>query len=126
MPYAIHFCAGPWRRDMARKVNGRTAFLPLKDRIEADLAAGHFAKNVHAKYETQLGFSYRQFLYYVREYRLSSGAARPADTGLAVPAPPENPGARGPSRSGGPVVPDVPAPRKFVFRPADIDAKKLI
>lgn len=111
---------------MARKVNGRTAFLPLKDRIEADLAAGHFAKNVHAKYEIQLGFSYRQFLYYVREYRLGLGKARPAGTRLAVPALPESPGARGSLRSGGPVVPDVPAPRKFIFRPADIDAKKLI
>jgi len=111
---------------MARKVNGRTAFLPLKDRIEADLAAGHFVKNVHAKYETQLGFSYRQFLYYVREYRLGSSKARPADARLAVPALPENPGVQGPSRSGCPVIPHTPGPRKFIFRPADIDAKKLI
>ncbi len=113
---------------MARKVNGRIAFLPLRDRIEADLAAGYFAKSVHAKYETQLGFSYRQFLYYVREYGLGGGTAPPPETGLAAHAPAlaESSGMRGPSRSGGPVVPDVPAPRKFIFRPADIDAKKLI
>ena len=113
---------------MARKVNGRTTFLPLKDRIEADLAAGHFAKSVYAKYETQLGFSYRQFLYYIREYRLGPSKVHPSNTRPAAPmsALPENSDAQGLSRSGGPVIPHVPGPRKFIFRPADIDAKKLI
>ena len=54
------------------KVNGRVAFLALKDTIEAELAAGAFAKRVHSKYKEQLGFSYTQFLRYMQQYELQN------------------------------------------------------
>ncbi len=54
------------------KVNGRVAFLALKDAIEAELAAGAFAKRIHGKYKDQLGFSYTQFLRYMQQYELKN------------------------------------------------------
>jgi hypothetical protein len=54
------------------KVNGRVTFLTLKDRIEAELAAGAFAKRIHSKYKDQLGFSYTQFLRYMQQYELQN------------------------------------------------------
>ena len=52
------------------KVNGRVTFMALKDAIEAELAAGAFAKRIHSKYKDQLGFSYTQFLRYMQQYEL--------------------------------------------------------
>jgi Family of unknown function (DUF5338) len=54
------------------KVNGRVAFLALKDTIEAELSAGAFAKRIHSKYKDQLGFSYTQFLRYMQQYELQN------------------------------------------------------
>lgn len=54
------------------KVNGRVAFLALKDKIEAELSAGAFAKRIHSKYKDQLGFSYTQFLRYMQQYELQN------------------------------------------------------
>jgi Family of unknown function (DUF5338) len=54
------------------KVNGRVAFLALKDTIEAELSAGAFAKRIHSKYKGQLGFSYTQFLRYMQQYELQN------------------------------------------------------
>jgi hypothetical protein len=54
------------------KVNGRVAFLALKDTIEAELLAGAFAKRIHSKYKDQLGFSYTQFLRYMQQYELQN------------------------------------------------------
>jgi hypothetical protein len=54
------------------KVNGRVAFLALKDTIEAELTAGAFAKRIHSKYKDQLGFSYTQFLRYMQQYDLQN------------------------------------------------------
>ena len=58
------------------KVNGRVAFLALKDTIEAELAAGAFAKRIHSKYKDQLGFSYTQFLRYMQQYELQNPLQR--------------------------------------------------
>ena len=54
------------------KVNGRVAFLALKNTIEAELSAGAFAKRIHSKYKDQLGFSYTQFLRYMQQYELQN------------------------------------------------------
>jgi hypothetical protein len=65
-----------WLRRIAHgdgmKVNGRVAFLALKDTIEAELSAGAFAKRIHSKYKDQLGFSYTQFLRYMQQYDLQN------------------------------------------------------
>ena len=106
------------------RVNGRMAFLALKEAIAADLSAGLFANAVHAKYQDRLGVGYRQFLKYLKRYRLrdaadfSSAPARApllaADRLSPMPASREPVNAR---RAPG---------RKFVFNPADIDPKKLV
>jgi hypothetical protein len=71
------------------KVNGRVAFLALKDTIEAELSAGAFAKRIHSKYKDQLGFSYTQFLRYMQQYELQNPlqqchASRRAGAGARV------------------------------------------
>ena len=112
-----------------RKINGRAAFLALKDEIKAELEAGAFANSVHARYKQRLGIGYRQFLKYLRRYQLRDAtpsepiqpvhAARSANrrspVALADEAPPREPVNARPEQ-----------PRQFVFNPADIDPKKLI
>jgi hypothetical protein len=98
-----------------RKVNGRTAFLALKEEIATELATGLYANAVHAKFEARLGFGYRQFLKYLKRYRFADAATSPP-----LPSVLATPSGRKPINA----KPD--APRRFVFNPADIDAKKLI
>jgi hypothetical protein len=117
---------------LARKVSGRAAFLAHFKEIEAELATGQFASVVHGKFKDRLGFSYRQFAYYVREYEL--GPARPETSRPAPrqPAPPRlaagslPPGkALAPKMASGPII-TRPAEKRFRFDPTDIDEGKLI
>jgi hypothetical protein len=106
------------------------AFLALKEEIAADLSAGLFANAVHAKYEGRLGVGYRQFLKYLKRYRLRDAANfSPAPDRTSLLATDRFPSAPAP-RMPGPGCEPVnarPAPtRKFVFNPADIDPKKLV
>lgn len=121
---------------LARKVMGRVRFMALREEIETDLAKGLFKKAVYAKYEDQLGFTYRQFLYYVREFNLGFKRSRlpaisasavsgndqsSAETPLRRPDPENMPGSqRKPINAGR------EKPKTFHFNPADIDRKKLI
>jgi hypothetical protein len=101
-----------WLRRIAHgdgmKVNGRVAFLALKDTIEAELSAGAFAKRIHSKYKDQLGFSYTQFLRYMQQYELQNplqqchasrrvrvGAHASSTTINGRPAPSDREGRRG-------------------------------
>jgi hypothetical protein len=106
------------------------AFLALKEEIAADLSAGFFANAVHAKYEGRLGVGYRQFLKYLKRYRLRDAADfSPAPARAPLLAADRLPPEPVPRRSGPGCEPvnarRAPA-RKFVFNPADIDPKKLV
>ncbi len=61
---------------VSMKVNGRVAFLALKDQIETELEAGAFATRIYRKFRDQLGFSYTQFTRYLRQYDMQSAAQR--------------------------------------------------
>lgn len=52
------------------KMNGRPAFLAIKEKIRGELSQGVYASLIYAKYKAALPFGYRQFLHYVVEYRL--------------------------------------------------------
>jgi uncharacterized protein DUF5338 len=112
------------------RVNGRMAFLALKEAIAADLSAGLFANAVHAKHQGRLGVGYRQFLKYLKRYRLRDAAnfsSAPARAPLsAADRLPPVPVPRVPGPGCEPVNARRAPGRKFVFNPADIDPKKLV
>ena len=107
------------------KVNGRPAFLVLKDEIQAELDAGVFATRIYAKFKGKLPFSYRQFLYYVDQYDLR-GPALSAPDAAAKPQPAIDVPRSVPQAGSAPIRMRPDQPRKFIFNPADIDKKKLI
>jgi hypothetical protein len=91
---------------VSKSKNGRIKFLALKPTIEADIAAGYYAKTVFQKHEQALGIRYRQFMDYCVEYglngrrpvppaRASAPAAGPpvSPSPRATPPPPRSPGA---------------------------------
>ena len=110
---------------MPRQLNGRTTFLALMEKIRADLKAGHFIKTVHARYERQLGMSYRQFLRYVREYGLLA-EARPHLASYASRSSTALSQEGQAHQAGEPIMSEPPHPKRFIFEPAKIDEKKLI
>ena len=57
------------------KVNGRPAFLTIKDEVKQDLQNGVYASLIYAKHKERLPFGYRQFLHYIVEYRLRDGSS---------------------------------------------------
>ena len=97
--------------------NGRSAFLALKNDIEAELAAGAYAKWVHAKYEQQLGFGYRQFLKYLKRYRLHDASNLPPPAKADPPRPKSGPARQEPRRAGPRTLPT------FEYDPMDIYRK---
>jgi hypothetical protein len=115
-------------------ISGRSSFLALKSGIEADLVAGAYAKTVHAKYQSRLGISYRQFLRYLKEYESRELPAKssqpPAPGGPHTVSPKSRKPPPAPSRPSAakrePIVTRPGGPRRFVFNPADINPDKLI
>ncbi len=108
------------------KVNGRPAFLVLKDEIQAELKAGVFATRIYAKLKDRLPFSYRQFLYYIDQYGLRASAMS-APGAAAAGLQPTMVAPQSAPRSWQRTDPDAPGSAAQIhFQPADIDKKKLI
>jgi hypothetical protein len=116
-------------------MNGRHLFVALKDEIKAELDAGAYAIDVHARYEYRLGIRYRQFLKYINRYDLRETDPKPqsmaAPALLARHATPPNSAPAPPSssnrkRQGEPINAGREPPKRFIFDPTDIDPDKLI
>jgi hypothetical protein len=115
------------------KINGRHLFVALKDEIKAELDAGVYAIDVHARYESRLGIRYRQFLKYIKRYDLRETDPKPQS--MAAPgllarqtAPPNAapPASNNRKRQGEPINARREPPKRFIFDPTDIDPDKLI
>jgi hypothetical protein len=115
------------------KINGRHLFVALKDEIKAELDAGVYAIDVHARYQSRLGIRYRQFLKYIKRYELRDSDPKPhsmaAPALLARHAAPPNsalPASSNRKRQGEPINAGREPPKRFIFDPTDIDPDKLI
>ena len=115
------------------KINGRHLFVALKDEIKAELDAGVYAIDVHARYESRLGIRCRQFLKYIKRYDLRDSDPKPqsmaAPALLARQATPPNaapPASNSRKRQGEPINARREPPKRFIFDPTDIDPDKLI
>jgi hypothetical protein len=73
-----------------RKANGRLLFRALQQEIKAELDAGVFVVDVHAKYQQQLAIGYSQFMKYVKLYQLRSEASVPPPPAPAVHGTPSS------------------------------------
>jgi hypothetical protein len=108
-------------------------FVALKDEIRAELDAGAYAVDIHARYEARLGIRYRQFLKYIKRYELRDSDPKPQSLAApALPARPATPPNCAPpapnnrKRQGEPINARWAPPKRFIFDPTDIDPDKLI
>jgi hypothetical protein len=112
-----------------RKANGRLLFRALQHEIKADLNAGVFAVDVHAKYQQRLVIGYSQFMKYVKLYQLRSEAPNPPPPAPAVHGTPPSSATQAeaaPRPIREPINARRAKPKTFIFDPTNIDLKKLI